>query len=66
MTEGNMNDVKQSSESDWTDKVGEAVKNIVRDKGIVIVNEPKTVIRAAPIIENKRITGGKLVIEIEF
>ena len=66
MTEDNTNDVKKSGGSNWVDQVGKAVKEVVKDRGFEIVKEPKTVIKAAPIIENTRITGGKIEIVIEF
>lgn len=58
--------IKEVCEKVLPKEVCDIVEKAIKDKGIEIAKEPKTVVRPEPIIKDGKIDGGKIVIEVNF
>jgi len=63
MTEEN---IKEACEKILPEKICKEVEKVIKDRGIEITREPKTVIRPEPIFRDGKLDGGKIVVEVRF
>lgn len=58
--------VREVLEKVLPDKVAKEVSKVIRDGGIRVTHEPKTVVRPEPIFRDGKIDGGMITVKIEW
>ncbi|EKO3855412.1 MULTISPECIES: hypothetical protein [Vibrio] len=63
MSEQKLNDLCQEV---LPKKICEEVTKIIKNGGVKVKKDPKTVVKPSPVFKDGKLVGGKIVFEIDF